>query len=91
MKIKPLAAALAAVGGVFRRAGCARRTASHLSAGQPNKEIARGLGISEGTVKIHLAAIFRALQARNRTEAVIAARALGGVEHLKENQRLAQV
>ena len=64
---------------------------SHLSAGQPNKEIARGLGISEGTVKIHLAAIFRALRARNRTEAVIAARALGGVDRLKENQRLAQV
>lgn len=47
-----------------------------LSQGQPNKVIGRSLGISEGTVKIHLAAIFRALNARNRTEAVTAARAL---------------
>ena len=67
------------------------RILSLLAVGRANKEIARGLGISEGTVKIHLAAIFRALRARNRTEAVIAARALGGVERLKENQRLAQV
>lgn len=47
-----------------------------LSQGQPNKLIGRSLGISEGTVKIHLAAIFRALDARNRTEAVMKARAL---------------
>ena len=38
--------------------------------------IGRSLGISEGTVKIHLAAIFRALNVRNRTEAVVAAQAL---------------
>ena len=62
----------------------------HLSAGLPNKEIARGLGISEGTVKIHLAAIFRALHARNRTEAVIAARALAETGVFKENKPLAQ-
>ena len=47
-----------------------------LSQGKPNKLIGRALGISEGTVKIHLAAIFRALNVRNRTEAVIAAQAL---------------
>src|SRR5574337_565586 len=47
-----------------------------LSQGQPNKVIGGRLGISEGTVKIHLAAIFRALNARNRTEAVMKARAL---------------
>lgn len=39
--------------------------------GEPNKTISRKLGISEGTVKVHLAAIFRALNARNRTEAVM--------------------
>ena len=38
--------------------------------------IGRALGISEGTVKIHLAAIFRALNVRNRTEAVVAAQTL---------------
>ena len=50
-----------------------------LSEGKPNKLIARDLGISEGTVKIHLAAIFRALDVRNRTEAVVAARGLAGL------------
>lgn len=50
-----------------------------LSQGKPNKLIARDLGISEGTVKIHLAAIFRALNVRNRTEAVVAARGLTGL------------
>jgi len=47
-----------------------------LSQGKPNKLIGRSLGISEGTVTIHLAAIFRALNVRNRTEAVVAAQAL---------------
>jgi DNA-binding NarL/FixJ family response regulator len=47
-----------------------------LSQGKPNKLIARDLGISEGTVKIHLAAIFRALNVRNRVEAVVASRKL---------------
>lgn len=45
--------------------------------GEPNKAIARQLGLTEGTVKIHIAAILRALQARNRTEAVLRARAMG--------------
>ena len=45
-----------------------------LSQGKPNKLIGRSLGISEGTVKIHLAAIFRALNVRNRVEAVVASR-----------------
>ena len=50
-----------------------------LSQGKPNKLIARDLGISEGTVKIHLAAIFRALNVRNRVEAVVASRTLQGL------------
>jgi DNA-binding NarL/FixJ family response regulator len=41
--------------------------------GKANKVIARELGISEGTVKAHLSAAFRALGVRNRTEAVYAA------------------
>ena len=48
-----------------------------LSQGKPNKLIARDLGISEGTVKIHLAAIFRALNVRNRVEAGSLAPAAG--------------
>lgn len=50
-----------------------------LSQGKPNKLIARDLGISEGTVKIHLAAIFRALNVRNRVEAVVASRRISGL------------
>jgi DNA-binding NarL/FixJ family response regulator len=41
--------------------------------GKSNKVIARELGIAEGTVKAHLAAAFRALGVKNRTEAVYAA------------------
>lgn len=44
--------------------------------GKPNKTISHNLAISENTVKAHLSAIYRALGARNRTEAVyFAARA----------------
>ncbi|MFC5742996.1 LuxR C-terminal-related transcriptional regulator [Dyella tabacisoli] len=50
-----------------------------LSQGKPNKVIARDLGISEGTVKIHLAAIFRALSVRNRVEAVVASRRISSL------------
>jgi DNA-binding NarL/FixJ family response regulator len=45
--------------------------------GEPNKLIARQLGLTEGTVKVHIAAILRVLQVRNRTEAVVRARELG--------------
>ena len=45
--------------------------------GLPNKLIARELGLTEGTVKIHIAALLRVLQARNRTDAVLRARAAG--------------
>lgn len=45
--------------------------------GKPNKVIARELGISEGTVKAHLSAAFRALGVHNRTEAVYAAARCG--------------
>ncbi len=44
-----------------------------LAQGFPNKLIARDLGLSEGTVKVHLLAIYRVLNARNRTAAVVAA------------------
>jgi DNA-binding NarL/FixJ family response regulator len=37
--------------------------------GLSNKEIARELGLSEGTVKMHIAALFRALGASNRAHA----------------------
>lgn len=43
---------------------------AELLKGQASKEIARTLDIAEGTVKIHLAAIYRALGVRTRAEAI---------------------
>lgn len=48
-----------------------------MSRGLPNKSIAKTLDLAEGTVKLHVAAILRALGARNRTEAVVEAARLG--------------
>jgi len=45
--------------------------------GKSNKLISRELAISESTVKTHLAAIFRRLDASTRTQAVVAAARLG--------------
>jgi DNA-binding NarL/FixJ family response regulator len=45
-------------------------------AGRLNKQIAFDLGVSEATVKGHMTAILRKLRVQNRTQAVLAARAL---------------
>ncbi|MGE0723492.1 MAG: response regulator [Alphaproteobacteria bacterium] len=45
--------------------------------GKSNKAICRALDLAEATVKVHVSAILKALKATNRTEAVIAAGALG--------------
>jgi len=45
--------------------------------GKPNKLICRELKIAEGTVKIHVTAILKALGVANRTQAVIAVGKLG--------------
>jgi DNA-binding NarL/FixJ family response regulator len=47
-----------------------RDVLAELLKGQASKEIARTLDIAEGTVKIHLAAIYRALGVRTRAEAI---------------------
>ena len=47
-----------------------RQVLKGLVEGLSNKEIARQLGISEGTVKMHIAALFRILGATNRTHVV---------------------
>ncbi|MDQ4419773.1 response regulator transcription factor [Sphingobium sp. DEHP117] len=45
--------------------------------GRLNKQIAYDLGISEATVKAHMTAILKKLDVHNRTQAVLAAKALG--------------
>lgn len=51
-----------------------------LAAGMSNKQICRELALGEGTVKVHIAALFRNLKVGNRTEAAHAARRLGLID-----------
>ena len=45
--------------------------------GRLNKQIAFDLGVSEATIKAHMTVVFRKLGVQKRTQAVVAARALG--------------
>lgn len=63
-----------------RKLGLTERQAQVLALilqGKPNKVICRELGLAEGTVKIHVAAVLRALNVSSRTQAVIEASRLG--------------
>lgn len=63
-----------------RDLGLTERQAEVLSLvvqGKPNKLICRSLNLAEGTVKIHISAILRALNVTNRTQAVVAVGKLG--------------
>ncbi len=53
-------------------------------AGQSNKEIARSLALGEGTVKIHVAALLKALGVPNRS----AAAAWGGANLARQRDAL---
>ena len=69
-----------ATGDAAARLGITPRQAEVLAlmlAGKPNKAICRELNLAEGTVKSHVAAVLKALDASNRVEAVIAAAKLG--------------
>ncbi len=48
-----------------------------LGRGWSNKQIARELGLSDNTVKVHVAGLLRQLRANNRTEAVMLAQQQG--------------
>jgi DNA-binding NarL/FixJ family response regulator len=64
----------------YRAIGLTERQAQVLALmvqGKPNKLICRGLDLAEGTVKIHVTAILKALGVANRTQAVIAVGKLG--------------
>lgn len=56
---------------------------SLLAEGQSNKVIARNLGISDGTVKLHVKAILRKLDIHSRVEAAVLA-----VEHGLKNKQV---
>ena len=51
-----------------------------LCRGKPNKVIARDLGLSENTVRVHVAAIFAQLGVNSRSTALLAAQRLGLVD-----------
>ena len=53
-----------------------------LLSGHSNKMIARQLGISEATVKVHLKAVMRKINAQNRTQAAVWGLANGFGEEL---------
>ena len=67
----------------YRDAACAPLTGrqlevlSALCVGLSNREIAQHLGISEHTIRAHITAIFRQLNVRSRTEAVLLAKRKG--------------
>jgi DNA-binding NarL/FixJ family response regulator len=64
----------------YRDLGLTERQAQVLALvvqGKPNKLICRDLDLAEGTVKIHVTAILKALGVSNRTQAVIAVGKLG--------------
>ena len=75
-----LRSAPAAAGADCRDLGLTQRQAQVLALviqGKPNKIICRDLDLAEGTVKIHVTAILKALGVANRTQAVIAVGKLG--------------
>ena len=51
-----------------------REVLAQLCLGKSNKEIGRALSLSENTVRIHLADIFRILDVASRTEAIVLAK-----------------
>jgi two-component system nitrate/nitrite response regulator NarL len=58
----------------------------HLAIGQSNKIIARELGITDGTVKLHVKSVLRKLSVRSRVEAAVIAVELGlGRKKLTDN------
>lgn len=51
-----------------------------LANGESNKQIARDMGLSDVTIKVHLSAVFKALGVNNRTQAVLEASKCGLIE-----------
>lgn len=56
----------------YRFTAAQARVVELLAAGCSNREIAERLGLSEGTVKVHMTAIYRALGVSRRAQALVA-------------------
>ncbi|MER2555237.1 MAG: response regulator transcription factor [Thauera sp.] len=56
----------------YRFTAAQARVVELLSAGCSNREIAERLGLTEGTVKVHVTAIYRALGVGSRSQALVA-------------------
>lgn len=71
--VAPRVAAAAArlAPGIFGLTGRQTDVLQHLIQGKPNKMICRDLALSEGTVKVHISAILKALNVHSRTQAVV--------------------
>jgi DNA-binding NarL/FixJ family response regulator len=74
------AAAMHVAPGVYGLTGRQADVLRLLIQGKPNKMICRDLSLSEGTVKVHVSAILKALNVHSRTQAVVelAKRGIGG-------------
>jgi len=59
-----------------------------LAEGQSNKAIARNLGISDGTVKLHVKAILRKLSVHSRVEAAVMAVERGFNKKIKQDEKI---
>ena len=64
-------------GGVYNPSKVLSQVLKHMSQGDTIKTLCRKMDLSEGTIKTHVTALYRAFDARNRTEALIAARRNG--------------
>ena len=50
--------------------------------GLSNKQMARRLNLSVGTIKVHVAAVFGKMQVHSRVALVIRATQMGAIEHV---------
>jgi DNA-binding NarL/FixJ family response regulator len=54
-----------------------REILEHVAVGRSNADIAGALGVAPKTIRNHVSAIFTKLQVRDRSEAIVRARAAG--------------
>jgi two-component system nitrate/nitrite response regulator NarL len=68
--------------GRLKLTGRQREVLTHLAEGQSNKEIARRMRITEGTVKMYLHHLYQLTRTNNRT--ALALRFIGALSHATE-------